>query len=406
VSDWKRIAIVGGGPAGSIAAAALAGAGHPVVIFDEKLAWEKPCGGGITHKALLHWPFLRDPSIECKWIQKCELTSPSGRRVLFRMEHPVAIFSRKVLNGFLLDRARSAGAQVVAQRVVGIQRGGQWQLRTSSATFAADFMIIADGARSSLRKHVSSAFSSEDLMITAGYYLPGHSDTMEVEFLPGLHGYIWIFPRVGHFSAGICGPLQDKNTAQLLRLLEFSLHSRAIDFSGRQFYAHVLPAPRASTLRNLTVAGEGWAMVGDAAGLVDPITGEGLYYAMRSGELAAEALLQGAPDAYRSLLQDDLLPELEIAAGIAGRFYTGRWLGDSMIQRVVQFTGTSSSFRSLMGDMFAGTQGYRDLRNRLYRSLPVMLAKTLASALRLRGNETVEPEDSSSLSGTIVGQIH
>src|SRR5271165_2500547 len=95
------IAIVGGGPAG-----ALAGAGRDVVLLDEKLAWEKPCGGGVTHKALQQYPFLADIGSESSLnldninlIDRCELISPSGRRVSFRMQHPVAIFSRQALNG-------------------------------------------------------------------------------------------------------------------------------------------------------------------------------------------------------------------------------------------------------------------------------------------------------------------
>jgi len=108
--DPKRIAIIGGGPAGAFAAAELARAGQEVLLFDEKLAWEKPCGGGLTDKALARWPFLRDSQVERNWISDCELIAPSGRRVAFRLDRPIAIFSRLALNGLLLDRARKAGA--------------------------------------------------------------------------------------------------------------------------------------------------------------------------------------------------------------------------------------------------------------------------------------------------------
>ncbi|HZP16609.1 MAG TPA: NAD(P)-binding protein, partial [Terriglobales bacterium] len=60
----KPIAILGGGPAGAFAAAELARAGRDVLLFDEKLAWEKPCGGGLTDKAIVRWPFLRDAQVE------------------------------------------------------------------------------------------------------------------------------------------------------------------------------------------------------------------------------------------------------------------------------------------------------------------------------------------------------
>lgn len=89
----KRIAMIGGGPAGAFAAAELARAGREVFLFDEKMAWEKPCGGGLTDKALARWPFLRDAQVDRNWIGDCELIAPSGRRVRFALERQIAIFS-------------------------------------------------------------------------------------------------------------------------------------------------------------------------------------------------------------------------------------------------------------------------------------------------------------------------
>jgi flavin-dependent dehydrogenase len=107
------IAIIGAGPAGAFAAESLARAGRKVVVVDEKLAWEKPCGGGITHKALIEYPFLHEGEAERNWVSGCELISPAGRRVRLALDRPMAIFSRRVLNGLLLERARRAGAEVV-----------------------------------------------------------------------------------------------------------------------------------------------------------------------------------------------------------------------------------------------------------------------------------------------------
>src|SRR5215468_6823553 len=94
----ERIAVVGGGPAGAFAAAELALAGRDVVLFDEKLAWEKPCGGGLTDKAIARWPFLGDAEAGHNWISHCELIAPSGRKVIFELDRRIAIYSRKVLN--------------------------------------------------------------------------------------------------------------------------------------------------------------------------------------------------------------------------------------------------------------------------------------------------------------------
>lgn len=380
----KPIAIVGGGPAGALAAAQLGGAGCEVVLFDEKLAWEKPCGGGITHKALVEWPFLSEAQVQRNWVNQCELISPSGDRVRFQLDRPIAIFSRRVLNGLLLDRARTAGTEVVRDRVVRVSGGpGSWVLETNTGRRRAGFVVIAAGARNAFRAQFSLPFSPGDLMVTAGYYIPGSSSLMQIQFLPKLHGYVWLFPRSDHFSTGICAKMGGPSTGELRRMLEAWLDQAGLEFQGTQFYSHVLPSPSLRCLRRAPVSGAGWAMIGDAAGFVDPITGEGLYYALRSAELLARAVLAGRPESYPALLRRDFLPELEMAARVADRFYAGRWMGDSVIERMVQFTAQSGSFRALMCDLFAGTQGYQDLRRRLYRSLPAMLAESLASALRL-----------------------
>jgi geranylgeranyl reductase family protein len=384
----EPIAIIGGGPAGALAAANLARAGLEVIVFDEKLAWEKPCGGGITHKALVEWPFLCDAQVERNWVSDCELISPSERRVSFHLDHPIAIFSRCVLNGLLLQKAREAGAKIVHDHVPGLERvAGRWQVQASTTRWDAAYVVIAAGARNHFRRQFSRPFASDDLMVTAGYYIPGQSQLMQIQFLAGLHGYIWIFPRADHFSVGICGKLSGQSTVELRRLLEEWMDKSGLKFANTRFFSHILPSLRAATLRDAAVSGEGWALIGDAAGFVDPITGEGLYYAMRSAELLSRALLAEQPESYSELLRNDFLPELQIAARVADRFYSGRWMGQAVIERMVQFTAHSPSFRGLMCDLFAGTQGYVDLRRRLYRSLPAMLAESLASALRLPGSE-------------------
>ena len=380
-----RVAIIGGGPAGSHAAKELAGAGRDVVVVEEKLGWEKPCGGGITHKALMRYPYLRDAQVEHNWVDRCELASPSGRKVCFSLGEPIAIFSRRVLNQLLLERAKAAGANVVQSRVTAIAGGsGAWRLATTHGEIEAGYVVIATGARNPFRVQFSAAFAASDLMATAGYYIPGSSSCMQLQFLPGLHGYIWIFPRNDHFSAGICGRMGGMSTAELRKVLEENLSTAGIDYSQGKFYSHVLPSLRLSTLRDAPASGAGWAMVGDAAGFADPITGEGLYYALRSGELLASALLANAPESYDDQLNEEVLPELEMAARVAERFFTGEWMGKPVPEMMVHYTQSSERFRQLMCDLFAGSQGYRGLRQRLYRTLPFIVAESAVRALGLR----------------------
>jgi flavin-dependent dehydrogenase len=380
--NFQHIAVIGGGPAGALAAAELARSGREVLLFDEKLAWEKPCGGGLTDKALARWPLLRDAQVERNWVSDCELVAPSGRRVQFPLERQIAIFSRLKLNGLLLDRARDAGSKLLRERVLQIDGGAAgWAIRTASGNYSADFIVLAAGARNSLRSRFTPALGPENFMVAAGYYIPGNHHTVQIKFLKHLHGYIWIFPRADHFSAGICGRMQGKSTAELRRVLEDSLPEFGLQLDGASFYAHIIPSLTPDALRNSSFAGNGWAIIGDAAGFVDAITGEGLYYALRSAELLTEALLAGAPEHYSALAKNDFLPELERAARIADRFYGGEWMGASVVERMIQLTQRSARFREIMRDLFSGSQEYSNLRQRVYDQLPRIAMEAVVSTL-------------------------
>src|SRR5208282_5137403 len=129
----KCVAILGGGPAGAFAAAQLASAGLAVQVFDEKLAWEKPCGGGLTYKAYTQYPFLIDNDIPKRLVTETVLSAPSAGDVSLRLEDPLLIYSRLDLNRLLLDRAALAGAQIEKTRVLEIAHAGRgWQLRTTT----------------------------------------------------------------------------------------------------------------------------------------------------------------------------------------------------------------------------------------------------------------------------------
>ncbi|MFY9903691.1 MAG: NAD(P)-binding protein [Terriglobales bacterium] len=391
----RPIAIVGGGPAGALAAALLGAEGRDVLLFDEKLAWEKPCGGGVTHRALQRYPFLSEAGSVSNLVEHCELISPSGKRVRFHLQHPVAIFSRLALNGLLLERAQHVNLRVAIrnERVTRIARtDDSWQLITPQHEYRASYLIMAAGARNPFRAQVLSPISPNDLMVTAGYFVPsgsspGDGSLMRIQFLRGITGYIWVFPRADHVSAGIAGKMGAISTGELRRILEEWLRENGFRLDGARFYSHILPSFRAQTFETLAVCGEGWAMIGDSAGLVDPITGEGLYYALRSAELCAGALLAGRPDEYRTQLAEELLPELRLAARVSERFYNGKVFGDSVLERMVALTEQSASFRELMSDLFAGIQAYGDLRARLYRILPAVLKEGLAGTLHWPWNK-------------------
>jgi geranylgeranyl reductase family protein len=369
----KCVAILGGGPAGAFAAAQLASAGLSVQLFDEKLAWEKPCGGGLTYKAYSQYPFLLDNPTPKREVRETVLSAPNAGEVTLKLDEPLLIYSRFDLNRLLLERAERAGAQIEKARVLSMERTAfGWQLRTSGGTATADFCIVATGARNPLRD-VGTQLHAQDTMSALGYYVPGTQARIDIQFLPHLEGYIWVFPRCGHLSVGICG--KGEAAGSLRRRLELYMTQHDISWKDATFYSHLLPSLDASSWRGNRVSGEGWMAVGDAAGLVDPITGEGLYYAIRSGDLAARTILEdacapaGLPAAYRTLLRRDFAGDLEFGSRLAKRVFLGRFLLGSVPARMVQFTRRSPRFAAIVQDLFSGKQPYLGLKRRLLRNL-------------------------------------
>jgi geranylgeranyl reductase family protein len=379
----KTVAVLGGGPAGAFAAERLARAGLKTTVFDEKLAWEKPCGGGLTYKAYQQYPFLIDNDTPKKLIRRTSLSAPKAGEVHLGLANPLVIYSRIDLNRMLLERAEKAGAAIEQTRVLAIERQGRgWSLRTRNGAAKADFCVVATGARNPLRE-VGTEWSAKDTMSALGYYVPASQDHIDIRFLPRLEGYIWVFPRCGHLSVGICGK---GAPAQVLRArLERYMEERGIAWKGSRFYSHMLPSLDSPGWRRNRVAGEGWVAVGDAGGLVDPITGEGLYYAMRSGDLASRVVLNDAhspaekPAAYRALLAREFALDLEFASTLARRVFLGTFMFSSVPARMIQFIRRSPRFCELMQDLFAGTQPYLELRARLLRNLNGTLQEVLVN---------------------------
>jgi geranylgeranyl reductase family protein len=366
-----KVAILGGGPSGAMAAAQLASSGVKTVVFDEKLAWEKPCGGGLTWKAYSQYPFLFDSEMPRKVIHRTVLSAPRSKPVTLNLDNPLLIYSRYDLNSLLLDRAQQAGAQIEKTRVLNIERTGSgWQLRTRSGNMDADYCIVATGARNPLRSF-GTELTPSDSMTALGYFVPGHREHIDVQFLAGLEGYIWVFPRCGHMSVGICG--KGASASAMRVMLERYMEEQGLSKHGATFYGHLLPSLETAAWQRNRVAGDGWMATGDAAGLVDPITGEGLYYALRSADLAAQAILAKSPELagaeYRKLLSSDFTRDLEFGSRLAHRVFNGKFMGGSVTSRMVQFTRLSPKFRELMQDLFAGTQSYIGLKKRLMKNL-------------------------------------
>jgi flavin-dependent dehydrogenase len=378
----REIAIVGGGPAGAMCGERLARAGFQVSIYDEHLAWEKPCGGGLTHKAIQAYPFLLDGPHPKKLIRSVELISSAGHRAHLALEDPIVIYARTVLNGLLLDRAVVAGCQVHRSRVTQIDVATDRATLVANGTQSeADFVVIAAGARNALLPG-TRPLGRSDLEMTLGYFVPAQAEGICVKFLRHFEGYLWSFPRCDHLSVGICGSMSRHTSGELRRHLHAFMDQERIPREGAQFYSHVLPSPQRQTLSARKVVGRNWALVGDAAAWVDPITGEGLYYALRSGDLLAQALISEQPNEYPARIRKAFSADLEFATRIARRFYRGRFLGQAVATRMIQFIERSPTFRSLMADLFGGSQDYCGLKRRLWAQCGTTLAEVVGSLIK------------------------
>jgi flavin-dependent dehydrogenase len=375
--------IVGGGPSGAMCGEQLARAGHSVDIFDEHLAWEKPCGGGLTYKATQCFPFLLDNPHPKKLIRNVEIVSAENQRAQLDLQHPIVIYARRVLNGLLLDRARDAGCRIHHSRVHQVDTAsdkprysidGQWH--------QADFLVLAAGARNQFLPG-TRPLSRDELEMTQGYFVPQTSEQIVIKFLPEFEGYIWSFPRADHLSLGICGSMASHTSTELRNHLHQFATTEQVDTKNAKFYSHVLPSPKERTLSSRAVIGRNWALCGDAAAWVDPLTGEGLFYAMRSGEILGRSIAEGCPESYPARVRASFSLELEFAARIVRRFYRGSFLGTAVTTRMVQFLQRNAVFRQLLSDLFCGTQDYSSLKQRVLSHLGGTLSQFVSSVLHV-----------------------
>jgi len=165
------------------------------------------------------------------------------------------------------------------------------------------------------------------------------------------------------------------------------MNEKGLSYQGAAFYGHMLPSLESPGWKKNRVAGDGWLAVGDAGGLVDPITGEGLYYAIRSGDLASQVVLNDShsmtdkAQAYCGMLRRDFAADLEFGASLAKRVFLGRFLFSTVPARMVGFVRRSPRFRALIEDLLAGTQPYLGLKSRLFKNLNGSLQEAVVSFL-------------------------
>ncbi len=361
--------------------------GHDVLLLDPASAGEKPCGGGITGKVLLSMPWFRDGQLPCSEIRTLEMIAPSGCTARINLSQPMLIFARATLDAALLGAAIRAGARLFRERAMRCAPHGQgWLIQTSAgSSHEVDFLVGADGANSLVRTVVASKFPAADFALALGQYLPGshHPGKAVIVFQEfGFCGYLWSFQRPDHISIGIIQRLPGVKAVDLRRRVRafMSAHYPSASVSACRFFAARVPCLSLRSLLSQRTCGANWALLGDAAGFVDAITSEGIYFALRSAQVLAEAIRGGNPLSYEARWRRDFGAELERAAAWRDGFYSGTFLGRPFTQSTVGMMSRSATVRSITDDLVSGRLEYRLLRNRLLLQSPRILAEIVGSA--------------------------
>jgi geranylgeranyl reductase family protein len=395
-----EVAIVGAGPAGARAAYVLARRGVRVTIFDGSHPREKPCGGGVTGRALAlvadavdatAFPQTAIRSARFTQTRGLGLAGPTSRSDLkvglegrtLRSDLGVGVgldtgalvvASRAAFDAALLAAAEREGAILVRSRVtdLSIDRDGV-TLTTAAGSHRARYVIGADGANSRVRRRLATPFRRDQLSIATGFFAHGvTSDEIVIELTPDPPGYIWSFPRPGHLAIGICAQADAGIGAGALRAQTAAWIASTGIAPGATLepYSWPIPSLNARDFDTLELAGPRWALIGDAAGLVDPITREGIFFALASGQWIADALTADDPaPRYVAQVRDEAIAELSRAASLKAGFFRPAFTG-LMMRALME----SPAIRAVMADLVAGRQSYATLQWRLLKTFEIGLA--------------------------------
>ncbi|MEG3959811.1 geranylgeranyl reductase [Microcoleus sp. herbarium2] len=305
-----RVAVVGSGPAGSSAAETLVKAGIETYLFERKLDNAKPCGGAIP--LCMVSEFDLPPHIIDRQVRKMKMISPSNVEVDINIEKAheyIGMCRREVLDGFMRDRAASLGAKLINGTVhtldipsnntdpyilhyadhsdgsaVGIQK-----------TLKVDLVIGADGANSRVAKAIDAGDYNYAIAFQERIRLPEDKmayyedlaemyvgDDVSTDF------YAWVFPKYDHVAVGT-GTMKVNQAS--IKKLQAGVRARAAKklMGGEIIKVEAHPIPEHPRPRR--VVGR-VALVGDAAGYVTKSSGEGIYFAAKSGRMCAETIVE------------------------------------------------------------------------------------------------------------------
>lgn len=319
-----RVAVVGGGPSGSCAAEVLAKAGITTWLFERKLDNAKPCGGAIPLCMVSEFDIPSE--IIDRKVRNMKMISPSNREVDIHLDNEseyIGMCRREVLDSFLRDRAANLGAQLINGLVQSIDTGNKRQgpytihysdyssgsLTGEQKTLEVDLIVGADGANSRVAKAMDAGDYNMAIAFQERIKLPSeemayYEDLAEMyvgsDVSPDF--YAWVFPKYDHVAVGT-GTMQ-KNQS-MIKGLQKAIRTRASKrlLMGEVIKVEAHPIPEHPRPRR--VVGR-MALVGDAAGYVTKSSGEGIYFAAKSGRMCAEEIVQASANGQKIPTEADL----------------------------------------------------------------------------------------------------
>ncbi|TMK78619.1 MAG: geranylgeranyl reductase family protein [Actinobacteria bacterium] len=313
------VLVVGAGPAGSTAAYRLAREGASVLLADRaEFPRDKPCGGGLTMRAVRQLPFSVDPVVEDR-STRVEFGLDFRSHFERHTEEPLVLMTqRSRLDAFLAERAAEAGADFRdGARVTDLELTATGvQARVNGAKIAANTALGADGANGVTAKSLGLD-GERDYGVALEANVPYGVVSreryqgrlcLELANVPG--GYGWVFPKGDHVNVGVGGweregPRMREHLARFCR--EYGIPGDKLEKT--RGYRLPLLRPRARLIKDHV------ALIGDAAGLVDPLSGDGIYEAFLSAKLVAEAILADELGRYEHDLRRALSSQLAAAWG-------------------------------------------------------------------------------------------
>lgn len=411
--DSFDIIVVGAGPAGATAAYQLGRAGVRVLLLDKAAAFprEKPCGGGLTPRLLTRFPYVREfleaGEASVNRIYRLHLDSPNGTRVTHEQRNPALYLVRRwEFDATLFRRAQSVCTVrngVTVRRCVVTPTHVELE-STEGEIFTAPMIIGADSANSIIARHTglrseaAHKLYAVDMMEEAVYSRLDVADRKAVYLFltqTGSFGYRYIFPKTEYLNLGFgckmdwyLKELRGKGPQALAAWVD-ELKAKG-DVTGEtnpaSYKAFPIPinGPLEKTYTDRVL------LAGDAGGFVNAFTAEGIYYAMATGSLSADAALEAIRaqrydarqlSSYQAAWQREMGDELRHALHIQRRLYEGEGRLDALVRRAQD----DPALLRLIWTYSMGEATYEELRNHLMRStMPTWIWGKMKAAVGLQ----------------------